>query len=198
MPRTQNYGQNPVPFTEYESRWIEIEKYLSPKYLKEPILRKFAPDFGLALARLGFAENAQISLLPAKLNLFGRVDDDTMTATSNIILAGTPYCMSLDFDKNILPEILSCLPNQLKDAFTDALRRAPFLAAAELAIELDVESRLGPETMGASENFRPLVIERIMAARFNPLPLLEAAEDIPSHVFRLRKAYVLRSPAKGT
>jgi hypothetical protein len=48
--------------------------------------------------------------------------------------------------------------------------------------------------MGHSEDFRPLIIERVIAARFNPLPLANEADDIPDHVFRLRKAYVLRFP----
>ena len=183
-----------VPFSKYESSWGEIERYLSPRYLKEPKLRNFAPDFGNALAKLGFAEGAKITLLPAQLNLFGRVTDDLMCATSNTSFADKPYCVSFDFDRKLLPEILAGLPTLLRDAFTGALSHAPFLAAAELAIELDVDTKLGPETIGNSETFRPLVIERVIAARFNPLPMPEEAKDIPNHVFRLRKAYVLHFP----
>jgi hypothetical protein len=183
-----------VPFAEYESKWKEIEKYLSPRYLKAPNLRTFAPDFGLGLARLGFAENAKISLFPARLNMFARMSDDMMTATSNVLFADEPHCVSFDFDSKLLPEILAGLPAPLAEAFNDALRHAPFQAAAELAIELDIETRLGPETKGHSENFRPLIIERVIAARFNPLPLANEADDIPDQVFRLRKAYVLRFP----
>jgi len=183
-----------VPFAEYESRWSEIEKFFSPRYLKDPMLRKFAPDFGDALARLGLAENARITLLPAKLNLFARLNDDTMTATSNVLFADRPHCVSFDFNVGLLPNILAGLPAQLADLFNEALRRAPFQAAAELAIELDVDTKLGPETMGHSESFRPLIIEQVIDARFNPLPLSKGPEDIPDHIFRLRKAFVLRSP----
>jgi Type I restriction enzyme R protein N terminus (HSDR_N) len=183
-----------VPFAEYDSGWSEIEKYISPRYLKQPILRKFAPDFGTALSRLGLAENAHISLFPAKLNFFGRVSHDLMTASSNTIFADKEHCVSFDFDHKLLPEILTCLPAPLADAFNYALCNAPFQAAAELAIELDVTTRLGVETRGESESFRPLVIEKMHAARFDPLPLPDETCDIPSHIFRLRKAYVLHAP----
>jgi hypothetical protein len=63
---------------------------------------------------------------------------------------------------------------------------------------LDVDTKLGPEIIGHSESFRPLVIERVIAARFNPLPLPKEANDIPSNVFRLRKAYVLHFPDTRT
>ncbi len=181
-----------VSFENFNSQWDEIERHLSPRYLKEPKLRKFAPDFGRALARLGFNEGSIITLIPAKFNLIARLNEGTMTATANCHFAGEPHCVSFDFDDNLLPEILSGLPHQLADAFSAALRKWPFQAAAELAIEVDIDTTLGPEIDGRSESFRPLLIHQVIAARFDPLPLPTEASDIPDHVFRLRKAYVLR------
>lgn len=183
-----------VHFREYEQRWAEIEKYLGPKYLKKPALRSYAPDFGCALARLGLAEGAVVTLLPLRLNHFAMLDQDNFTATANTDFAGTPHCVSFDFDRKLLPQILAGLPPPLAEQFTSALGRAPFQAAAELAIELDAHTRLGPEITGADERFRPLVIETIIAARFNHLPLEEEASDIPDNIFRLRKAYVIKNP----
>ena len=182
-----------VPLSEFESKWDAIEKHLSPKHLKNPMLRRFAPDFGCALSRLGLADNASITLLPLQLNLFAKLDDNMLTATANTEFAGKPHCASFDFDSKLLPQILAGLPAPLADAFTQALSRAPFRAAAELAIELDVHTKLGQEIQGVYESYRPLIIETVIAARFNPQPLANEATDIPDGVFRLRKAYIIRS-----
>ena len=183
-----------LPITRFLSDWEEIKRHLSPRNLRHPMLRRFAPDFGCALGRLGLIKGGKVSLLPAKLNLFARLDNNTLTATSNIEFAERPHCVSFDFDRKLLPEMLACLPTSLAECFDDALNRAPFQAAAELAIELDIDTELGPEIEGEHENYRPLIIKRVIAARFNALPLSEEANDIPDHVFRLRKAYVLDSP----
>jgi len=187
-----------VPFDEFESKWSEIEKYLAPRFLKQPSLRRFAPDFGYALMRLGLAENAKITMLGVQLNLFGRVSDELFTATSNCDLADNPHCVSFDFHPKFLPKILAGLPESLAAAFQDALSRNPFQAAAELAIELDIEARMGPETNGQMEKFIPIIIEQVLASRFNHTPLANEATDIPDHIFRLRKAYVIRSSGAGT
>jgi hypothetical protein len=183
-----------VSFDEYDSKWEEIEKYLSPRFLKEPSLRKFAPDLGYAFMKLGLAPNARITMFGVQLNLFGRLSDDLMTATSNCTFADDgPYCASFDFHPRFLSDILAGLPSPLADAFQNALSRHPFQAAAELTIELDLETKLGPETDGRNHKFIPLVIEAVLDARFNHSPLANEATDLPENVFRLRKAYVVRS-----
>lgn len=134
-----------VSFEDYESKWAEIERYLGPRFLKQPILRKFAPDLGLVLKRMGFTESMKITMLGAQLNLFAKVNDELMTATSNCQFADRQHCQSFDFHPAFLPEILAGLPSPLAAQFRDALSRSPFLAAAELAIELDIRTRLGQE-----------------------------------------------------
>ena len=99
--------------------------------------------------------------------------------------------MTFDFHPKLLPRILAGLPPPLAAAFQGALGRAPFQAAAELAIELDIEAKLGAEVTSQFEKFIPIVIEEVLASRFNRLPLPEEAKDIPDHVFRLRKAYTI-------
>jgi hypothetical protein len=114
-----------------------------------------------------------------------------MTASANVEFVEKQHCVSFDFERTLLPSMLSCLPDELSEAFTNALGRVPFQAAAELAIELDLHTTLGPEIQGDAENFRPLIVKEVISSRFNPLPLAKEATDIPAGVFRLRKAYVL-------
>lgn len=181
-----------VEYESFEGEWEEIERFLAPKMLREPILRRFAPDFGSAIARLGLEEGAKIGLFPARFNLIARLDEEMMSATANIDLAGKPHCVSFDFDKALLPSVLSCLPSELSEAFSNALNRAPFQAAAELALELNLHARLGSEIQLEAESFRPLVVEEIVSSRFDPSPWVTEASDIPDHVFRLRRAFVFR------
>lgn len=181
-----------VVFEEFESRWGEIVKYMSPEYLAEPARRKFAPDFGFKLHRLGFSQDSALVMLGTRLNLFGRVNDNLITASANTEFAGEPHCVSFDFPPSMLPAIVSGLPQPLAEQFCDALGRSPFMASAGLVIELDLVAKLGPETQGQSESFMPLIIEEVHASRFNPEPVVGDPNDVPPHVFKLRDAFVIK------
>jgi len=179
-------------FSDFEKRWEEIEDYLSPKHLKNPVLRDFAPDFGCALFKSGLAEGSNITLLPARLNMFARLDDTMIMAAANTKFSEKWHCVSFDFNRILLPDFLAGLPAPLADAFSEALNRHPFQAAAELAIEVDIETILGPEINSNFESYRPLIVQKVLAARFDPLPLMSEVNDIPDNIFRLRKAYSIK------
>jgi len=130
-------------------------------------------------------------MLGAQPHLFGRVNDDLMTASCNSMFADREYCTSFDFHPRLLDKILSGLPPTLATMFRDALSRAPFQAAAEQVIELDIEMTLGEEIDNGKERFVPLVIEKVLFSRFNHTPTSAEATDLPVQIFRLRKAYVI-------
>ena len=180
-----------LKFEEFESRWPEIEKHLGAKYLAEPFLRLFKPDFGHALKRLGTGQDTELVMLGTRLNLFGRVNDQLLTASANCDFGGEWHCVSFDFPVSILESVVSGLPHPLKKRFCDALNRAPYQAAAGLVIELDLSAKLGDETQGQSETFIPLIIKEILASRFNPAEVPNDPNDIPPHVFKLRDAFVI-------
>lgn len=173
-------------FEDFETSWSEIEKYLAPKYLSEPSLRMFLPDFGIALLRMGFNKNNQMHMLATRLNLFGKIDDQLMTASANINFGFGEHCVSFDFHPDMLHDIVSGLPKDLGTSFIAALKRVPFQAAAGLVIELDLTARLGNVTEGQSEPFVPLIIEEIITSKFNPSEVPNDPNDIPPYVFKLR------------
>jgi Type I restriction enzyme R protein N terminus (HSDR_N) len=70
-------------FEEFELRWSEIEKYISPMFLSEPALRQFSPDFGLALVRRGFEKTAELAMFGVRPYLFVRVSQTLITASAN-------------------------------------------------------------------------------------------------------------------
>ena len=182
-------------FIDFETKWGEIEKILAPNYLKEPMLRKFAPDLGTAFSRMGIANDTELVVPGVRLNLFARISDNLMTATANADFGFGPHCASFDFHPRLLEKIVSGLPSGLAEVFVDALNRAPFHAAAGLVIEIDASLKLGDVTQGQSESFIPLLIDDVLASRFNPEPLPEQADDLPPYVFNLRNAFVMKDRA---
>lgn len=141
---------------------------------------------------MGLKRDVDIFLVGVRLNLFCKVSDDLLTASANCDFGNGKHCVSYDFHKDLFPSILSGLPPPLQARFRDALSRAPFMAAAELAIELDIKARIGDVTQVTDESFVPLVIQDVMASRFNPTDSCEDPNEYPPGLFKLRDAFVVR------
>lgn len=180
-----------VVFADFEKRWIDIERHLSPRFLLEPILRQFAPDLGFAFSRLKLAPDATVTMLDVHLNTFSLVDPQTMSASANCDFADKPHMASFDFHPRLLPLIVAGLPEQLREMFLQALNRMPFQACADLMIVLDIDTKLGPETQGVSKTFIPFLITKVGASRFDPHPGGGEVVGIPAHIFRLSKAFTI-------
>ena len=178
-----------VPIQEFHEQWEDIEKNLAPKFLLNPELKNFAPDFGLKLKHIGVTQDTTLIMPGVRLNLYAMINSNLFTASANCDFADRKHCASYDFTSNQLQQALSCLPEELKVAFNSALNTAPFQAAAELAIELDLKVKLGEETTVEKETFVPLVVEEVIKSKFAPEPIGKRPDDIPSHIFKLRDAY---------
>lgn len=176
-------------YGEFREKWDVLKKHLHPNYILEPIKRDFAPDFGLALHRLGMENAIDLYMIGVRLNLYGRVNDQLFTATANLDHVGTPHTVSFDFDQEMLPKVLSSLPVELARQFEWALSNAPFQASAGMAIELDLRCRLGVVIEKPGESFAPLIVDEILDSRFVPDPGIPTPKDIPPHIFQLRHAY---------
>lgn len=183
-----------VIFADFEKRWIDIERHLSPRLLLEPILRQFAPDLGFAFSRLELAPEVTVTMLDVHLNTFAHVDAQTISASANCDFADKPHMASFDFHPRLLPLIVAGLPQPLREAFLRALDRVPFQACADLMIALDIDTKLGPETQGASETFIPFLITKVRASRFDLHPGGGETIGVPEHIFRLSKAFTIVGP----
>lgn len=180
-----------LPFGDFISRWEDIERFISPRYLLEPRLRRFAPDLGKKFLMLGMRKDTEITMLSVRFGIVAKISEQLYTLSAVCDFGDEDHCVSFDFSSEHLPSILSSLPDSLRSSFLSALNCSPFQASADLHIELDVSSKLGEETQGASEKFIPLVIHRIFGSRFLPVLNPEPAEppDFPSHLFRLKNAF---------
>lgn len=184
-----------LPFEHFEARWSDIEKHLAPKYLLDPSLRNLRPDFGYKLSRLGLASTADITMIGTRLGMFAKLDEGLYSATVNTEFAGEYHCVSFDFTPDKLPLLLAGLPGDLAAQFLHALSRAPFQAGADLVVEADLRTHLGEPIKVEHETFVPLVVDEVLGSRFNPDPPESGGEDIPSHIFRLSKAFKIAPPA---
>lgn len=173
----------------FESEWETLRKHLSPVFILEPGRRRFAPDFGLALHRLGLRTHSGLYMIGTRLNLYARVDEGLFTASANVEHAGVPHMVSFDFRSPMLNAVVSSLPQELASQFIGAMSRAPFKACAGLAIELDIRCRLGEVIEVTGEQFAPLIVDEVLASRFIPDPGIAEPTDVPEEVFKLRQAY---------
>lgn len=147
---------------------------------------------------MGLTQQIKMYMMGVRLNLFGKVDQDIITASANTDFGSGAHCVNFDFHPDMLHEITSGLPEGLVSLFIDALNRSPFQADAGLAIELDLTVVLGNVTQGQSEEFIPLIIEKVNASRFNPSEVANDLNDIPPYVFKLRDHFKIKSDAKST
>ena len=180
-----------VFWRDFETRWSEVEKNLAPMFLSDPCLREFSPDLGFKLSRIGYTKGEKITFLPVRLNHFARVSDALYTASSNCEFAGKTHCASFDFPAEMLDSILLGLPEPLRVKFAHALKCAPFMAVAGLAIELDATVELGDLTQGSDEFFVPLIITDVIESRFNPSLPCADPNHYPPEVLQLRKLFAV-------
>jgi len=182
-----------IPFEEFEARWNEIERHLIPKYLLQPELRRMKPDFGFRISQLGLTKDTELYMLETRLGLFSQVTDNLYTATVNCSFGEEEHCVSYDFAPNLLGPMLAGLPQPLSEAFREAISRAPFQACADLIVEVDLRAHLGESVTVQHETFVPLVVDEVLGSRFNLEPVENEPTDIPSHIFRLSKAFKIKT-----
>lgn len=184
-------------FSEYESRWTDIEKFLGPRYLRKTELRGFVPDFGMALKRMGIPAGATIHLPKTKLHLFAMVDSQLFTASANCVFGAGELCASFDFSPALLDEMLISLPLPLRKEFRSALTTYPFKALTGFALELDLAVKLGRETRGRNESFVPLQVQSVEGSRFDPALSTEDFGDVPDDVYNLRDRFTILGGSRG-
>lgn len=182
-----------MAFDKFDSDWQTIESFMLPKFLLQPALRKFRPDAGTAMRVMGLQPTAILVFMGARLDGFGRISDREYTAHAGLELAERTHAISFDFAAELLPQLVAGLPDQLREGFLSALSRAPFQANAGLCIEVDIECHLGDEVEGKSETFTPLVITKVLGARFNPsIPDSAGMDTTPPSYYRLRDHFKIR------
>lgn len=157
-----------VPVQEIDNHWEDVEKALGPKYLENPDLREFFPDYGLTMRRLGCRKETKQIFIDHYLQTLSRVNDDLYTAGTTTIVGEIEYFVSFDFSKKLLDEMLSQLPSEISDAISSKLSYAPFSIELECKVVLSCAGYLGELTKGAYEDFVPFLVSEITSVRYDP------------------------------
>ena len=157
-----------VAVPEIEARWAEVEEALHPKFLTNPELRGFAPDYGLTMLKAGVRPDAIHGVIRHPLNLLALVRDDLYTAATTTLIGGIEYVMTLDFSANMCRRILARLPPEIAEQIAATLSRAPFQVRLDGTVLLSCSGHLGEVATGEYEDFVPILVSDITEVLHDP------------------------------
>ncbi|WP_413998232.1 restriction endonuclease [Flavobacterium sp. W1B] len=116
-----------------KKNWKELEKYLSPEFVKKPHLRNFNSDMGLYIMRFGIEENFFLPMcFPMEgIGFIAKLTDNSYTINCSYgtyVAEGITqeFAGTFDFNEQQYLELLEILPHPLKIKISDALKRQPF------------------------------------------------------------------------
>ena len=153
---------------EIEKHWEEVEEALHPRYLKNPDLRGFAPDYGLAMLKSGFKRDVVQIFIQHHLQTFMRVTDDLYTVSTTTMSSDVEYLVTLDMPAHLCNELLLHLPKKVSESIISDLSRAPFRAELSGKVLLTCSGYLGEITQGAYEEFVPIEVTEISEVLYDP------------------------------
>ncbi|MGD0060818.1 MAG: hypothetical protein ABSD58_15485 [Verrucomicrobiia bacterium] len=157
---------------EIEKHWGDVEEALHPRFLKNPDLRGFAPDYGLAMLKAGFRREAIQIFVLHHLQTLMRVTDELYTVSTTTMYGDIEYLVSLDLSAELCSQMLSRLSPEISEPIAKALRRAPFQVDLCGKVLLSCSGHLGEVTKGAEEEFVPVTVSEIGEVRFDPEAVL--------------------------
>ena len=157
-----------VPVQEIEERWAEVEEALHPRFLLNPSLRGFSPDYGLAMLKGGFKRDIPHVFIRHHLQTLLRVTDDLYTVCTTTMPGEVEYLASFDLSAKLCKDMLSLLPHEVSDPIKDALSRNPFQVELGGKVLLTCSGHLGEVTQGQFEEFVPIIVSEIDEVIFDP------------------------------
>lgn len=176
-----------VEIMNVEERWVEVQKHFSPAALLNHHHRLFQPDLGILLRNAGFDRDSDITFPGARLTSLGRTLGGGLTATASPKMVNdTPFAGSFDMPMEVLPALLSCLPEQVVAMVVNALASSrPFVYVGGV-IEVAWTARLGEMDAGLHKHdpLIPLLVTTIYnVSRADAFP--DVPDDVPASVLNL-------------
>jgi len=157
-----------VDLRDIEKHWKQVEETLHPKFLANPELKGFMPDFGLAMLKLGVKPGALQIMVPHYLQSVMRAEDDLYVfhTTTN---AGDIECLvTLDVSAELYQQILTKLPEGVASQIAFAMKRSPYNMPLDGKILLSCVGQLSEVVKGAYEQFAPIRVSEITKVLFDP------------------------------
>jgi Type I restriction enzyme R protein N terminus (HSDR_N) len=157
-----------IEMTRIEESWQDVEEALNPKFLLNPELKGFMPDYGLAMLKIGIKPGTLQIIVLHHLQSIMRAEDDlyVVNTTTN---AGDLECLvSLDLTASHFRELLSQLPQEIASPINSAMMRAPYQMPLDGKIILSCAGELGDVVEGAYEEFAPIRVTEISKVLYDP------------------------------
>src|SRR5262249_15818531 len=111
-----------VQMSNVGTQWNEVLKHFSPEALRNHHHRHCQPDLGIFLRNAGFTGAHEITFINSRVLVLGRTLNGIITAAAAYEMTDGVGCMgSFDMPTNMLPVLLSCLPDQVARMAANAL-----------------------------------------------------------------------------
>lgn len=157
-----------VALRDIDRRWREVEEALSPKFLSNPELKGFMPDYGLAMLKIGIKPGTLQIMVHHHLQSVMRAEDDlyVLSTTTN---AGDLECIvTLDVSPGLYQQFLKQLPEEVASPIAQAMKRAPYQMFLDGKILISCAGQLSDIVQGEYEQFAPIVVSEISEVLYDP------------------------------
>jgi len=146
------------------SNWEQLVNLLSPENLYKNNNRVLNKDFGLHLKRLGFNTFKKLIFFNVPIAFIAKLNNDLYTFSSNIKEDGIIYCVSFDFNFEVLLQLQGKIPDAalavLKEPSNGEIKKVQF---TDMLFYVDVVCNLdGKLEENKKEIFLPLTIKKII------------------------------------
>jgi hypothetical protein len=157
-----------VQLSEIEHSWRAVEETLHPRFLLNPELKGFMPDFGLAMLKLGVKPGTLQIIVLHYLQSIMRAEDDLYVLNTTTIAGDVEYLVTLDIAAPQFRDLLSHLPPEVASPIEAAMRRAPYNVTLGGKILLTCAGHLSDVVKGAYEEFAPIRVSEITKVIYDP------------------------------
>ena len=141
--------------------WHLVEEALLPKFLLNPEIKGFMPDFGLAMLKIGVKPGTLQLIVLHHLQSVMRAEDDLYVFNTTTSVGDLEYLVTLDMSAALFNELLSGLPSHVADPISFAMKHAPYQMALDGKILITCAGHLSNVTECAHEEFAPIVVSEI-------------------------------------
>lgn len=165
-----------VSLQNIEENWHFIEEALHPKFVLNPELKGFMPDYGLAMLKIGIKPGTLQLIVLHHLQSVMRAEDDLYVFNTSTNAGDMECLVTLDMSAAQYQELLSKLPVEIAGPISAAMKRAPYQMALDGKIMLTCSGHLSDLTEGAYEEFAPIRVSEISKVVYDPTVLLSPYE----------------------
>jgi hypothetical protein len=160
-----------------DQQWDAVYKHLHPRFLENPELRDFVPDFGLHAMKAGVGREIDLILADYYLQDIMKAEDSLFTSSSQLEAGEREFMVSFDYGLAILEGMMQHVPEDFSRAVKERLARQPFNVFLDGKIRISCRVRLGELVQGKFESFVPLEIQELIEVHFDPNMKLITPEE---------------------